>query len=95
MTITLPAINKGGGVLLFICDQLMWSWVQSREINSNVDMCRRPLPTSLLPDHRRPAVCVRMLSYVSLQPHELSPARLLRPWDYPSRNTGLGCHFLL
>ena len=68
MTIILPVINKGVGVLLFICDQLMWSWVQSREINSNVDMCHRPLPTSLLPDHRRPAVRLRMLSCVSLQP---------------------------
>ena len=28
-------------------------------------------------------------------PHGLQPARLLCPWDYPSKNTGLGCHFLL
>ena len=31
----------------------------------------------------------------SLRPHELSPARLLCPWDSPSSNTGVGCHFLL
>ena len=31
----------------------------------------------------------------SLQPHGLKPARLLCPWDFPGRNTGLGCHALL
>ena len=31
----------------------------------------------------------------SLQPHGLSPTRLLHPWDFPGKNTGVGCHFLL
>ena len=31
----------------------------------------------------------------SLQPHGLQPTRLLCPWDFPGKNTGLGCHFLL
>ena len=31
----------------------------------------------------------------SLPPHGLSPARLLSPWDVLSKNTGVGCHFLL
>ena len=30
----------------------------------------------------------------TLQPHELEPARLLRLWDFPGKNTGVGCHFL-
>ena len=30
----------------------------------------------------------------SLKPPGLQPARLLRPWDFPSTNTGAGCHFL-
>ena len=30
----------------------------------------------------------------SLQPYGLKPARLLCPWDSPSRNTGVGCHAL-
>ena len=30
----------------------------------------------------------------SLWPHGL-PARLLRPWNSPGKNTGVGCHFLL
>ena len=31
----------------------------------------------------------------SLQPHGLQPARLLCPWDSPSKNTGVGFHALL
>ena len=31
----------------------------------------------------------------SWRPHGLQPTRLLRPWDSPGRNSGVGCHFLL
>ena len=31
----------------------------------------------------------------TLQPHRQKPVRLLRPWDSPGKNTGVGCHFLL
>ena len=31
----------------------------------------------------------------SLQPHGLYPTRLLCPWDFPGKNTGVGCHSLL
>ena len=31
----------------------------------------------------------------SLQPYGLYPTRLLRPWDFPGKNTGVGWHFLL
>ena len=27
-------------------------------------------------------------------PMDCSPTRLLRPWDFPGKNTGVGCHFL-
>jgi len=30
----------------------------------------------------------------SLQPYGLQPARLLCPWDFPDKNTGVGCHFI-
>ena len=30
-----------------------------------------------------------------LQPHGLQPARLLCPWNFPGKNPGVGCHFLL
>ena len=28
-------------------------------------------------------------------PHRLQPTRLLRPWDFLGKSTGLGCHLLL
>ena len=31
----------------------------------------------------------------SLGPHGLWPTRFLRPWDFPGKSTGVGCHFLL
>jgi len=31
----------------------------------------------------------------SLQPHGLSPTRSFCPWDFPGKNTGVGCPFLL
>ena len=31
----------------------------------------------------------------SVRPHRRQPTRLLCPWDFPGKNTGVGCHFLL
>ena len=31
----------------------------------------------------------------SQRPHGLQPTRLLRPWGFPGKSTGVGCHFLL
>ena len=31
----------------------------------------------------------------SLQPHGLQPTRVLCPWDFPGKSTGVGCHCLL
>ena len=31
----------------------------------------------------------------SLRSHGLQPTRLLHPWDFPGRSTGVGCHYLL
>ena len=30
-----------------------------------------------------------------LRPHGLEPPRLLRPWNFAGKSTGVGCHFLL
>ena len=30
----------------------------------------------------------------TLRPHGLQPSRLFHPWDFPDKNTGVGCHFL-
>ena len=42
-------------------------------------------------------VCACACSVVSdsFRPHRLQPARLLRPWSFPGKNTAVGCHFLL
>ena len=31
----------------------------------------------------------------SVRPHRRQPTRLPCPWDFPGRNAGVGCHFLL
>ena len=31
----------------------------------------------------------------SCRPHGLQPTRLLHPWDFPGKSTGVGCHCLL
>ena len=31
----------------------------------------------------------------SSRPHGLQPSRLLHPWDFPGKSTGVGCHYLL
>ena len=31
----------------------------------------------------------------SSKPHGLQPTRLLRPWDFPGKSTGVGCHCFL
>ena len=41
------------------------------------------------------AVLSRLVMSDSLQPHELSSARLLCPWDFPEKDTRVGCHALL
>ena len=34
--------------------------------------------------------CVKLLAT-----HELLPSRFLCPWNFPGKNTGVGCNFLL
>ena len=40
-------------------------------------------------------VCQSLVMSDSLRPHGLQPASLLCPWDFPGKNTGVSCHFLL
>ena len=39
--------------------------------------------------------CAQTLFCLTLQPPGLQPTQALCPWDYPGKNTGVGCHFLL
>ena len=38
--------------------------------------------------------CVCSVESDSLQPYGLQPARLLHPWNFLGKNTGVGCQFL-
>ena len=40
-------------------------------------------------------LCVFSIVSNCLQPCGLKLTRLLCPWDFPGKNTGVGCHFLL
>ena len=40
-------------------------------------------------------VCVNSVLSYSLRLYGLWPTRLLCPWNFPGKNTGVGCHFLL
>ena len=41
-------------------------------------------------------VCAQLLSMSrSLQPYDCKPTSLLCPWNFPGKNTRVGCHFLL
>ena len=42
------------------------------------------------------STCTRVQSRSTLcDPVDCSPHRRLCPWDFPGKNTGMGCHFLL
>ena len=49
--------------------------------------------------HNHPYYCcwglITKLCLTLLQAHGLKPTRLLHPWDFPGKNTGVGCHSLL
>ena len=40
-------------------------------------------------------LCSCLVMSDSLQPYGLQLTRLLCPWDFPGKKTGVGCHFLL
>ena len=62
---------------------------QRPELLSTAHQCRQPINRYTLSSFSR--------SVVSdfLRPHGLYPARLLCPWDFPGKDTGVGCHVLL
>ena len=39
--------------------------------------------------------CRHSIMFNSLRPHGLQRTRLICPWNYPGKNTGVGSHFLL
>ena len=54
-------------------------------------------PTSFLQNNSTfsSSCLVAKLCPILLWPHGLQPTRVLYLWDFPGKNTGVGCHFLL
>ena len=73
--------------LFFTCKSRSWN---SRSICPSTYL-------SILLFHSQLTQTVHACSIMShfLQPHGLQPARLLCPWDFPGKNTRVGCHFLV
>ena len=74
----------------------MWYIESTQSMQGTVSMSQSLSEISELSDD---CVHVCMFSHSvvsdSLQHHGLQPARLLCPWDFSGKNTGVGCHFLL
>ena len=63
-----------------------------------VSLCKSPFTLSITPRVSLPVLCACSVASVvsdSLRPHALEPTRLLCPWDFPGKNTGVGHHALL
>ena len=62
----------------------------------NLPHYEHPVPESLVPTHESTLIhCVCVLSHVQLfcDPHGLFPIKLLCPWNFSGKNTGVGCCF--
>ena len=57
-------------------------------------ICQQIWKTQHLPQDWNRLVFIPMKS-LSQQPHGLQPSRLLHPWDFSGKSTGVGCHCLL
>ena len=63
---------------------------------SNKEFFGRGLICSIFPISEMTAVCLVTQSRQTLwRPQRLYSTRLLCPWDFPGKNTGVSCHFLL
>ena len=76
-----PHAPRAGGVGLIL----------GRGTRSHMPRIRAHMPQPKIP----PCCLVAQPSLDSLSPHGLQPPRLLCPWDFPGKNSGAGCHFLL
>ena len=72
-----------GLVLNQLCIE-SWVFHFSIELCFFLVLSRKKVKVLVTQSH--PALC---------EPMDYSPTRLLRPWDFPGKNTRVGCHFLL
>ena len=74
-------ISQAHSMLLETIDKIPWTWSISLLKSSYIFLLLLLLSCSIMSD--------------SLWPHGLQSTRLLCPWDFPGKNTRVGCHFLL
>ena len=88
---------------IFICFELC-IYIRNNKIINSKGMCICEAYNFNIVDDPNDTVKYRFwgdilkkISFVSdsLWPHGLSPTRLLCSWNSPSKNAGVGCHFLL
>ena len=79
------AMNHSRQGLFFLEKTGMWAWGR---VGCAVRNCLQ-VPCC--------CCCCWVASVVSdsVRPHRRQPTRLLRPWDSPGKNAGVGCHVLL
>ena len=73
---------------LYLLSSLQWPWVLKKW------SCFEGGQLFLFID-RHVSVLLVAQSCPTLCDHGLKPTRLLCPWDFPGKDTGVGCHFLL
>ena len=83
-------IFKGGTFILFIWQITNWSLEKLRNFLPKVyRKCQEHVCFCCC------SCCVDSVVSDSVRPHRRQPTRLPRPWGFPGKNTGVGCHFLL
>ena len=69
------------------------TWLPGKSCTGNQALGNKQMPQTLFS-----TLCCwcfsRSVVSDSLRPHGLQPTRLLCPWDFPGKNTGVGCPFL-
>ena len=70
--------------------QVYWHWIVLTEDLNITDTLKE-----LLFKWIYPCACAHTQSCQLFGPYGLYPTRLLCPWDFPGKNTGVGCYFLL
>ena len=88
--------GEGHGRLQFVGSQrIRHDWSDLAHTQSS----RQRMPKWLVLSKNPSCMCACVLSSSvvsdSLWPHGLWPTRLLCPWNFPGKNTGVCCHFLL
>ena len=72
-------------LLAWLCPTLCKSMEENKETNV----------VGFLLCARYAAAAKSLQSCPILRPHRQQPIRLPQPWDFPGKNAGVGCHFLL